>query len=77
MTTVGRPRPAAARLGRGSVAAIAACTVLAQSGCAVVTIAGAATGAAVAVTGAVVSAGVGLTGKVIGKTIDAVTPGDK
>ena len=61
----------------GCRVAIAALVALALSGCAVVTIAGAATGAAVAVTGAVVSAGIGITGKVIGKTIEAVVPGDK
>lgn len=49
---------------------------LAGSGCAVVTVAGAAAGAAISVTGAVVSTGVKVTGKVIEKTIDAVTPGD-
>lgn len=45
------------------------------SGCAVVTVAGAAAGAAISVTGAVVSTGVKVTGKVIEKTIDVVTPG--
>ena len=43
-------------------------------GCAVVTIAGAVTGAAISVAGAVVSTGVKVTGKVIEKTIDVVTP---
>lgn len=47
----------------------------ALSGCAVVTVAGAAAGAAISVTGAVVSTGVKVTGKVIEKTIDVVTPG--
>ena len=47
---------------------------VACSGCAVVTVAGAAAGAAITVTGAVVSTGVKVTGKVIEKTIDAVTP---
>ncbi|MDB5817842.1 MAG: hypothetical protein JWQ11_1482, partial [Rhizobacter sp.] len=42
-------------------------------GCAVVTVAGAATGAVISVAGAVVSTGVSLTGKVVGKTIDVVT----
>lgn len=46
----------------------------ALSGCAVVTVAGAAAGAAISVTGAVVSTGVKVTGKVVEKTIDAVTP---
>ncbi len=45
------------------------------TGCAVVSVAGAAAGAAISVTGAVVSTGVKVTGKVIEKTIDAVTPG--
>ncbi|MDO9286129.1 MAG: hypothetical protein Q7U26_14605 [Aquabacterium sp.] len=48
---------------------------LAGSGCAVVTVAGAAAGAAISVTGAVVSTGVKVTGKVIEKTIDLATPG--
>jgi hypothetical protein len=48
---------------------------LATSGCAVVTVAGAAAGAAISVTGAVVSTGVKVTGKVIEKTIDLATPG--
>jgi hypothetical protein len=48
--------------------------VLALQGCAVISIAGAATGAAISVTGAVVSTGVKVTGKVIEKTIDVVTP---
>ncbi|MES2889926.1 MAG: hypothetical protein V4739_18175 [Pseudomonadota bacterium] len=47
---------------------------LAVSGCAVITVAGAAAGAAISVTGAVVSAAVGVTGKVIEKTIDVVAP---
>ena len=45
-----------------------------SSGCAVVSVAGAAVGAAVEVTGAVVSTGVRVTGKVVEKTIDLVTP---
>jgi hypothetical protein len=44
-------------------------------GCAVVTVAGAATGAVIGVAGAVVSTGIKVTGKVIEKTIDVVTPG--
>ena len=48
---------------------------LAGSGCAVVTVAGAAAGAAISITGAVVSTGVKVTGKVIEKSIDVVTPG--
>lgn len=47
---------------------------LALSGCGVVAVAGAATGAAISVAGAVVSTGVKVTGKVIEKTIDVVTP---
>ena len=46
----------------------------AVQGCAVVAVAGAATGAVVSVAGAVVSTGVTLTGKVVEKTIDAITP---
>ena len=45
---------------------------LLASGCAVVTVVGAAAGAAIAVTGAVVSTGIKATGAVI----DAVKPGD-
>jgi len=51
----------------------AALLVTSLSGCAVVSIAGAAAGAAISVTGAVVSTGVTLTGKVIGKAIDVAT----
>ncbi len=54
--------------------ALAAFFSAALSGCAVVSIAGAAAGAAISVTGAVVSTGVKVTGKVIEKTIDVVTP---
>jgi hypothetical protein len=43
------------------------------SGCAVVTVAGAVTGAAISVGGAVISTGVKVTGKVIEKTADAVS----
>ena len=46
------------------------------SGCAVVTVAGAAAGAVISVGGAVVSTGVKVTGKVIEKTIDAVSDDD-
>jgi hypothetical protein len=53
---------------------LGACAAL-LSGCAVVSVAGAAAGAAISVTGAVVSTGVKVTGKVIEKTIDVVTPG--
>lgn len=45
---------------------------LSLSGCAVVSVAGAAAGAAISVTGAVVSTGVKVGGKVIETTIDAV-----
>jgi hypothetical protein len=51
-------------------AALCACVL---SGCAVVTVAGAAAGAVISVGGAVVSTGVKVTGKVIEKTIDAVS----
>ncbi len=44
------------------------------SGCAVVTVAGAAAAAVIAVGGAVVSSGVEVNGMVIEKTVDAVTP---
>jgi hypothetical protein len=47
----------------------------ALSGCAAVSIAGAAAGAAISVTGAVVSTGVKVTGKVVEKTIDIATGG--
>ncbi len=47
------------------------------TGCAVVTVVGAAAGAAISVTGAVFSTGVKVTGKVIEKTIDVVTPSSK
>jgi hypothetical protein len=47
------------------------------SGCAVVSVAGAAAGAAISVTGAVVSTGVSVTGKVIEKTVDVVAGGDE
>ena len=47
------------------------------SGCAVVSVAGAAAGAAISITGAVVSTTVSVTGKVIEKTIDVVTPGGR
>jgi hypothetical protein len=46
----------------------------ALSGCAVVTVAGAAAGAAITVTGAVVGTSVKVAGKVVEKTIDVVTP---
>jgi hypothetical protein len=48
--------------------------VAALSGCAVVSVAGAAAGAVISVGGAVVSTGIKVTGKVIEKTIDLVTP---
>ena len=53
------------------------CFALALPGCAVVTVAGAVTGAAISVAGAVVSTSVKLTGKVIEKTIDVATPDAK
>lgn len=51
-------------------AALGACL----SGCAVVSVAGAAAGAAITVTGAVVSTTVTVAGKVAGKAIDMVGP---
>lgn len=56
--------------------ALLSCLLLALSGCAAVTVAGAVTGAAVSVAGAVVSTGVSVTGKVIGKAIDVALPDD-
>lgn len=68
-------RPAASRRLLGPTGAtLLLGASLAGSGCAVVTVAGAAAGAAISVTGAVVSTGVKVTGKVIEKTIDLVTP---
>jgi uncharacterized lipoprotein YbaY len=52
-------------------------TSLLLSGCAVVSVAGAAAGAAISVTGAVVSTGISVTGKVIEKTVDAVAGGEE
>ena len=49
--------------------------VVQLGGCAVVSIAGAVTGAAISVAGAVVSTGVKVTGKVIEKTVDLAVPG--
>ena len=51
-------------------AALMATAALGLSGCAVVTVAGAAAGAAISVAGAVVSTGIKATGKVV----DLVTP---
>lgn len=45
----------------------------ALTGCAVVEVAGAATGAVISVGAAVVSTGVEVTGKVVGATVDAAT----
>ncbi len=55
----------------------AALMASALSGCAVLSVAGAAAGAAVSVTGAVVSTGASVAGKVIEKTVEVVTPGKK
>ena len=67
------PRPAALlRFALG--ASVAASAALSVSGCAVVTVAGAAAGAAITVTGAVVGTTVSVAGKVVGKTIDVVMP---
>lgn len=57
-----------------SLIVLSASLATALSGCAVVSVAGAAAGAAISVTGAVVSTGIKVTGKVIEKTIDVVTP---
>lgn len=66
--------PALALSRRLALAAGVACLAASLSGCGVVAVAGAATGAAISVAGAVVSTGVKVTGKVIEKTIDVVTP---
>jgi len=55
------------------IAGIAALAV-SLSGCAVVSVAGAAAGAAISVGGAVVGTGIKVGGKVVEKTIDVVTP---
>lgn len=65
------------RTGLSKPVAAALLASAALSGCAVVSVAGAAAGAAISVTGAVVSTGVKVTGKVIEKTIDVVTPDSK
>ena len=49
---------------------------LAGSGCAVVSVAGAAAGAAISVGGAVVGTTVKVAGKVVEKTIDLAVPGN-
>ncbi|HUG24102.1 hypothetical protein [Piscinibacter sp.] len=59
---------------RRFVLAASAAVATLLSGCAVITVAGAAAGAAVSVTGAVVSTGVKVTGKVVEKTIDVMVP---
>ena len=69
------PASVPARPRRWQLPALLIAAAAASSGCAVVSVAGAAAGAAISVTGAVVSTGISVTGKVIGKTIDAVTPG--
>jgi hypothetical protein len=57
------------------IAALALSWVL--SGCAVVSVAGAAAGAAISVAGAVVSTGVTVTGKAVGKAIDVIGGDDE
>lgn len=57
------------------VAASLAVSTWLLPGCAVIGVAGAATGAVITVAGAVVATGVTVTGKVIEKTVDIVTPG--
>lgn len=47
------------------------------AGCAVVEVAGAATGAVISVGASVVSTGITVTGKAVGAGIDAVSGGDK
>ena len=54
--------------------ALPLCICAAVQGCAVVAVAGAATGAVVSVAGTVVSTAVSVTSKVVEKTIDVVTP---
>ncbi|MCO5976262.1 hypothetical protein [Ideonella oryzae] len=49
----------------------------ALGGCAVVEVAGAATGAVISVGASVVSTGITVTGKAVGAGIDAVSGGDK
>jgi hypothetical protein len=66
--------PSSRRFVCASRVAVAAGLAIALSGCAVITVAGAAAGAAVSVTGAVVSTGVKVTGKVVEKTIDVMVP---
>ena len=53
------------------------CGLCAMGGCAVVEVAGAATGAVISVGASVVSTGVSVTGKVVGAGIDAVSSSDK
>ena len=59
---------------RVPVCAAVAMLAFSSSGCAVITVAGAAAGAAVAVTGAVAAGAVTVGAKVVTKTIDVVTP---
>jgi hypothetical protein len=54
--------------------AFGAALALGSSGCAVITVAGAAAGAAVSVTGAVTAGAVTVGAKVVTKAIDVVTP---
>jgi hypothetical protein len=69
-----RVQLASAAWRRCGAALLVAGTVTALSGCAVISVAGAAAGAAISVTGAAVSTTVKVTGKVIEKSIDLVTP---
>ena len=60
------------------LASLSCLFVLSQlSGCAVVTVAGAAAGAAISVTGAVVSTGVRVTGAAVEAGIDAMSDDDE
>ena len=60
-------------LNRLALCTLMAAALLASSGCAVVSVVGAAAGAAIDVAAAVVSTTVKVTGKVVEKTLDAVT----
>ena len=68
------PSPRHARPPRLARALACACAALLVSGCAVVSVAGAVTGAAVTVAGAAVGATVTVAGKVVEKSIDLALP---
>ncbi|HWP19308.1 MAG TPA: hypothetical protein VNO84_09275 [Burkholderiaceae bacterium] len=73
------PAPACHRLAgsRHLLALLVLLAVPTLSGCAVVTVAGAAAGAAISVTGAVISTGVRVTGAAVEAGIDAVSDDDE